>query len=44
MGEHTPGKMDIRTQEKTFAGFIKMTIWGCVIVAATLILLALANA
>ncbi|NBZ86983.1 aa3-type cytochrome c oxidase subunit IV [Stagnihabitans tardus] len=44
MSDHVPGKMDIRAQEKTFAGFIKMIIWGCVAVTLTLIVMALANA
>lgn len=44
MSDHVPGKMDIRAQEKTFAGFIKMTIWGSVIVVLVLIIMALANA
>lgn len=43
MGEYKPGSMDIREQEKTFAGFIKFTIWGSVIVALVLIILALSN-
>jgi len=44
MGEHVPGSMDIRTQEKTFAGFIKMITWGAVIAALVLIVMALADA
>lgn len=43
MGEHVPGKMDIRAQEKTFAGFIKAITWGSVLVAVVLIILALAD-
>jgi hypothetical protein len=39
-----PGSMDIRAQEKTFAGFIKFTQWGVVIIIAILIFMALANA
>ena len=28
-GEHKPGSsMDIRVQEKTFAGFVRMVTWG----------------
>ncbi len=42
--EHKPGSMDIRDQEKTFAGFMKFTQWGVIIIFATLIFLALVNA
>ncbi len=42
--EHVHGSMDIRTQEKTFAGFVRMTVWVTVIVIAVLIFLALVNA
>ena len=31
MAEHKQGSMDIREQEKTFAGFIKLSIWGAAI-------------
>lgn len=44
MGEHKIGSMDIREQEKTFAGFVKMVTWGTVISIGVLIFLALANA
>lgn len=44
MGEHKIGSMDIREQEKTFAGFVKMVTWGAVISIGVLIFLALANA
>lgn len=43
MAEHKHGSMDITTQEKTFAGFIKMVIWGAGISIGTLIFLALVN-
>jgi hypothetical protein len=43
MSDHVPGKMDIRAQEKTFAGFIKMVIWGFSIAALVLIVMALAD-
>jgi hypothetical protein len=36
--------MDIRAQEKTFAGFMKFTQWGVVIILAILIFMALVNA
>lgn len=44
MGEHVPGSMDIRVQEKTFAGFIKSLIWGAAIIVVVLVFLALAGA
>lgn len=44
MGDHKPGSMDIREQEKTFAGFIRFTIWGAALSIAVLVFLALANA
>lgn len=44
MGDHKPGSMDIREQEKTFAGFIRFTIWGAALSIGVLVFLALANA
>lgn len=44
MAEHKHGSMDTRTQEKTFAGFIRLTTWGAVISIGVLIFMALANA
>ena len=44
MVEQKPGNMDIRAQEKTFAGFIKMATWGGIIAVVVLIVMALANA
>ncbi|KAF0172346.1 MAG: Aa3-type cytochrome c oxidase subunit IV [Rhodobacteraceae bacterium] len=44
MADHKQGSMDIRVQEKTFDGFIRMTIWGAVISIGVLVFLALANA
>lgn len=43
MADHKPGNMDIRAQEKTFAGFIRLSIWGAGISIAILIFMALAN-
>ena len=43
MAEHRHGSMDIKAQEKTFAGFIRMVTWGIVISIALLIITALAN-
>ncbi len=42
-GEHKVGTMDIRAQEKTFAAFIKLSIWVVAICFAVLIFMALAN-
>lgn len=44
MAEHKQGSMDIKAQEKTFDGFIRMSIWGAVISIAVLVFMALANA
>lgn len=44
MAEHTHGKMDIRNNEKTFAGFIRMATWAAVVVVLVLIFMALVNA
>ena len=44
MADYKPGSMDIRNQEKTFAGFIKMVTWGALLSIGVLIFLALANA
>ncbi len=41
MAEYKPGTMDIRTQEKTFAGFIKFTTYTTVVIFLVLIFLAL---
>ena len=38
------GKMDIREQQKTMAGFLRMTTWVCVLSILVLIFLALTNA
>ncbi len=43
MAEHKHGSMDIKVQEKTFEGFLRMVTWGAVISIATLIFMALAN-
>ena len=44
MAEHKNGSMDIRVQEKTFHGFIRMVTWAVGITIAVLIFMALANA
>lgn len=41
--EHKQGSMDIRAQEKTFAGFIRMSIWVAAISIGILIFMALVN-
>ncbi|MBP9951527.1 MAG: aa3-type cytochrome c oxidase subunit IV [Cypionkella sp.] len=43
MAEHKTGSMNIRAQEKTFHGFVKMVTWAGIISILTLIFLALAN-
>jgi Ni,Fe-hydrogenase I cytochrome b subunit len=41
--DHQHGSMDIREQEKTFSGFIRMSIWVTAISIGILIFLALVN-
>lgn len=41
--EHAQGTMDIRAQEKTFAGFIRLSVWVAGIAIGVLIFLGLAN-
>lgn len=41
--EHEVGTMDITAQEKTFDGFIKMSIWVFVVSCGVLVFMALAN-
>lgn len=41
--DHVPGSMDIRTQEKTFAGFVNMVKWGIIISVLILIFMALVD-
>jgi hypothetical protein len=42
--EHKPGSMDIREQERTFEGFIRMSVWVVCISLGILIFAALVNA
>jgi len=41
--EHKHGSMDIRAQEKTFAGFIRLSIWVTAISIGILIFMGLVN-
>lgn len=41
--EHVHGTMDIRANEKTFAGFIRLSVWVVCLAFATLIFMALTN-
>ncbi len=43
MGDFKPGSMNIEEQEKTFAGFVKFTIWATVIILLVLVFMALVN-
>jgi Ni,Fe-hydrogenase I cytochrome b subunit len=43
MAEHKHGSMDISVQEKTFEGFIKVSIWVAALSIGALIFLALVN-
>lgn len=42
--EHKHGSMDISAQEKTFAGFLRLSTWTGVIAILVLIFMALVNA
>lgn len=43
MADHKHGEMDTTVQEKTFDGFVSMTIKTVVVILVALILLALIN-
>lgn len=43
MAEHEHGSMDIREQEKTFAGFMRAAVWVAAVSIGILIFLALVN-
>ncbi|MFD1796663.1 aa3-type cytochrome c oxidase subunit IV [Paracoccus aurantiacus] len=42
-GEHVHGSMDVRDHEKTFAGFVRLATWVCILSGAVLIFMALTN-
>jgi hypothetical protein len=42
--EHVHGSMDIRDQEKTFAGFIRLAVWVVCLSLFVLVFMALTNA
>jgi hypothetical protein len=42
-GHHTHGTMDVTTQERTFAGFVRLATWSAAAVIVILIFLALSN-
>ena len=44
MAEYKHGTMDVRSQQKTFDGFVKMAKWTIITVICVLIFTALANA
>lgn len=43
MAEHKHGEMNVEVQEKTFEGFIRFTVWSCVVIIGVLLFLALVN-
>lgn len=43
MAEHKHGEMNTETQEKTFEGFVRFTIWGIVVSIGILLFLAIFN-
>ena len=44
MAKHEHGKMDISEQEKTYSGFIRITVWTVAVIVVILVFLALINA
>jgi Ni,Fe-hydrogenase I cytochrome b subunit len=44
MAEHKHGSMNTKVQEKTFEGFIRMSVWVAGIAIGILIFMALVNA
>ncbi|GKY88762.1 aa3-type cytochrome c oxidase subunit IV [Sinisalibacter aestuarii] len=44
MAEHQHGTMDTRVQEKTYEGFIKITVRSVIAIFAILIFMAIFNA
>ena len=44
MAEHKHGTMDARIHEKTFEGFIKLTVRATITIRVLLVLLAIFNA
>lgn len=43
MEDHKHGSMDISEQEKTYTGFIKVTIWTTIAIILILVFMALVN-
>lgn len=43
MAQHTQGEMNIRVQEKTFAGFVRFVTYAVVAIVVFLVFLALVN-
>jgi len=43
MAKFKHGSMEIDTQEKTFAGFIKAVTWSVILILVFLVLLAMVN-
>lgn len=44
MADHKPGHMDVEAQEKTFDGFIRLSVRAIIVVLVVLVLLAIWNA
>jgi hypothetical protein len=44
MAEHKHGTMDTRVQEKTFEGFIKVTVRSVMVILVLVVLMAIFNA
>ena len=44
MAKHEHGKMDIKVQEETFAGFVTFTTRAVIVILAAVVFMALVNA
>ncbi|WP_225972698.1 aa3-type cytochrome c oxidase subunit IV [Paracoccus jeotgali] len=42
--DHVHGEMEIREHQKTFAGFVRLAMWACIISLLVLVFMALTNA
>lgn len=41
MADHKHGSMDVKSQEKTFDGFMKFTTWSVILIIAIIVGMAL---
>ena len=43
MAEHKHGEMNTEAQEKTFNGFVRITVWSVVVIIGLLVFIAMVN-